>query len=296
VAGISVIGGGEAGIHFIRHFRARDKNTPITLIDKGDYYFQKNNLFSWLAEKSQCEIIKLADFSQEFSVEFIKGKVEKINPARKKIYLKNEKPFEFDRLIVATGAISKNLSIKGSLREGFSYLSEVEPFSIRDSIKVYADVIVFAATSLGVSLAYALSLLSENVKLLANNLDFLGIHKQHVFNIFKEKKVDIYRAVTIEEVIGEVRIKATRISLPKVIASGVVLVDSGFTPNREFIDTSLNAESGFLTNNNGIYILGDAANGALNRQSIFYFNNCRARQQAEQLADYIATGVYPRDL
>ena len=284
---LCIIGAGEAGINLIKELRSLDKDLRISFVDKRDYYFTRKDLFLWWAAKSPCQIIKLEDFAKDWDVQFIKAKVERINFNNRKIFLKDKEAIEFKELVISSGAKSKDLFIKGDFREGFFYLSGVEPFLIKDLLKISSDTIVFASTILGIRLAIYLSFLNLEIKLIAQNLSFLGNYQTRILEFLKEKNIDIYLDATIEEVFGESMVKATKVSLPKVLSSQLVFVDSGFIPNRKFFDAQITVQDNFFTNYERVYFLGEVNNEAIENERFFIFNTQDARAQAHCLAKYL---------
>jgi len=289
VANITVIGAGEAGIHFIKEIRSLGDDSKIVLIDKRDLYFERRNVFNCWMPKGECRIIHFNDeFCLEHSLEYIKAVVERINPSTKKIFFKEHPSIDFDTLIVASGAVSNDLSIRGDFREGFFYLSDIDPLNTRDYLNISKDIIVYASTILGVRMALFLSSLGKDVKLIAGDLDFLGGYKQRFMDLFKDRQIDTYLNCRIEEAIGEGSVKAVRITLPKVFSSQIVFVDSGFTANRIFSDSGINIRDNLYTDYDGIYVLGEAANSSIDKDKFFINNAETARRQARSLAYHIS--------
>ncbi|MCM8823880.1 MAG: NAD(P)/FAD-dependent oxidoreductase [Candidatus Omnitrophica bacterium] len=284
---ICIIGGGEGGISLIKQLRILDKEVKIRLIEKEDYYFRRRDLFKWWAGLGKMEIFKLKEFAQTLNFDFVKAEVERINFNRRKIYLKEMESIDFDILVICSGVKSKDLSIKGDFREGFFYLSEVKPIVIRDYLKLFTDILIYCSTILGIKLAFYFSYLKKDIKFVAKNLDFLSQYKDIIFNKLSERKIDIYLNSTIEEVIGEATVKATRISLPKVFSSQLVFVDSGFIPNRDYLETNLVTNNFFFTNYLGVYLLGDVNNPYIEKEYFFAFNTDNVEKQAQLLANHL---------
>jgi len=294
VKNITVIGAGEAGIHFIKKIRSADKNSRIVLIDKRDLYFQRSNIVNCWIPNGQCAITRFDDeFCSAYSLEYIKAVVERINPNTKKIFLKEHPSVDFDTLIIASGAVSRDLYIRGDFREGVFYLSDIDPLITRDYINISKDIILYVSTILGVRIALFLSSLGKDVKLIAENLDFLEGYKQSFVNLFESRGIDTYLNCRMEEAIGERSLKAVRISLPKIFSAQVMFVDSGFTAGRILSDSGISIDESFYTNYDGIYVLGEAANKNIGKDKFFMNNADQARRQARLLAHHIARTDMP---
>ncbi|MCM8773719.1 MAG: NAD(P)/FAD-dependent oxidoreductase [Candidatus Omnitrophica bacterium] len=284
---ICIIGGGEGGINLIKQLRSVDKEVKIRLIERGDYYFRRRDLFKWWAGLVKMDIFKLKEFAQTLNFDFLRAKVERINFNKRRIYLKEGESIDFDTLVICSGVKSKDLSIKGDFREGFFYLSEVDPIVIRDYLKLFNDILIYCSTILGVKLAFYLSYLKKDIKFVAKNLGFLSQYKDSILNKLLERKIDIYLNSTIEEVIGEATVKATRISLPKVFSSQLVFVDSSFLPNRDYLEIELVTDKFFFTDYPGVYLLGDVNNPYIEKEYFFAFNTDNVEKQAQLLAKYL---------
>ncbi|MEK9726508.1 MAG: NAD(P)/FAD-dependent oxidoreductase [Candidatus Margulisiibacteriota bacterium] len=105
MAKIVVIGGGFAGLNFVKH--VSNKNDEILLIDKTNHH-----LFQPLLYQVATAVLSPADiavpirdvFRNHKNVKVLMGDVRTIDKVNKKIVLKSKKVFEFDYLVVATGA------------------------------------------------------------------------------------------------------------------------------------------------------------------------------------------------
>ncbi len=288
---ICIIGAGEGGVNFIKEVRKLNSDISLKLIDKRDKYFKRKDVFSYWASLSKLEVISLDGFCKEYSVEFIQAKVERINPNTKRIFLKDSPSIEFDTLIIASGLSSKDISIKGDFKGGFYYLSDISPIEIKDYLKISSDILIYTSTSLGLQLVLFLSLLQKEIKLIADNLDFLGSYKERFYNLFKEKNIDVYCGVSVEEIIGETLVKAVRISLPKVFSSQLVFVDSGFSPNRNFFDEEVTPRNVFFSPYRDIYFLGDVNSLNIDKEYFFIDNFKETQIQAVSLAKMLILDI-----
>ena len=292
MANITIIGAGEAGIHFIKEVRSLKDNSKITLIDKRDFYFERRNILNCWIREDGCTITRFNDeFCSKHSLEYIKAVVERINPNTKRIFFKGHSSVDFDILVIAIGAVSKKLSIKGDFREGFFYLSDINPIDTRDYLGISKDVTVYASTILGIRIALFLSSLGKDVKLITGNLSFLGEYKERFIDLFRSRKVDIYFNCRIEEAIGESSVKAVRITSPKFLSSQVVFIDSGFTAPKIFSDSDIDIKDDFHSNCSDIYVLGEAANKSIGDEKFFINNAQNIRIQARSLAYHICRGA-----
>ncbi|MDD5195221.1 MAG: FAD-dependent oxidoreductase [Candidatus Omnitrophica bacterium] len=287
---ITVLGAGCSGLALSEELRHKSSDLKITLIDKEAYSFDKKQLVSSL---SFTERVDLSAFCHNTNIEFVQARVEKINPSRKKIYRKDAEPLDFDVLVMATGLSSKKLEIKGDYRDGFFYLADMEPFKLKELLKISAEATVSISTMLGLRLSYALKAYGKEVSVIAANLDFLGDSKDRVLAQLKEKNINVYRDAVIEEVIGEGAIKAVKISPLKVFSSQLVFIDSGYCPAIDLFEGEAQIKDTFFSNFQDIYFLGDATRQNIAEESFYAFNRQEAAVQAHLLADYFLGGPMP---
>jgi NADH dehydrogenase FAD-containing subunit len=287
---ITVLGAGSAGMSFIKSLRGRNKDIKITLIDKGKYYFDRKKFIETLNTK---EYLSLADFSNANNVEFIQEIVTRINPERKKIYFKEKEPIDFKVLVIAAGVKSKNISIKGDHREGFSYLSDIELFIMKDLLKICDEAIGYVSTILGIKLAFALKLLTKDVRILADSWEQFASSKEKIIGSLEKNNIPFHLGVSIEEVIGEGQVKATKINPLKVFSSQFVFIDSGFTPNLGFFEEGIETKEDMTTNYADIYVAGDANAKNISEDYFYLFNQEEAQTQGALLAHYLLDGRPP---
>jgi NADH dehydrogenase FAD-containing subunit len=286
---ITVIGAGISGLSFIKALREKNKAIKITLIEKNKCSFDKNKFIRLLDTK---DYINLQEFAAGQKVEFIQETVVKINPERKKIYFKEKELIDFQSLVVASGLKSKDIAVRGDSREGFFYLADIELFAIRDLLRMCDEVIGYVSTILGLRFALSLKALGKEVRLLGSNWDFLSGQKEKVVNFLKEKNIDVHLGVSIEEVIGDACVRATKINPLKVFSSQMVFVDSGFVPNLSFFEPGL-IPQGITANYENVYVIGDANAPGIEQDCFYVFNHAEAMAQAVKLSECLVTGVHP---
>ncbi|MFA5008341.1 MAG: FAD-dependent oxidoreductase [Candidatus Omnitrophota bacterium] len=280
---IAVLGAGEAGITFMKKIREKNTGIKLTLIDKNAYYFDKAKFINSLDLKGY---IDLKDFSKENNITFIQDVVERINLKQKKIYFKQAEPIDFEALVVASGAKSKSIPFKGERREGLFYLSDINPFELKGLLKLSSELIVYVTTFLGIKLCVSLKSAGKDVRVLGDNWDFLGSLKEKVVSFLNDKQINVHLNVTVEEVIGEGQVKATKISPLKVFSSQMVFLDTGFSSNLDFFEVPINITN-MLTEFEGVFVAGDCTKRDIENDYFYAYNSEEARIQAELLSEFM---------
>ena len=298
VNAITVLGAGEAGITFIKKIREKNPDIKLTLIDKNAHYFDKSKFIRSMDLKAY---VGLKDFAQEHNVTFIQDTVERINPKQKKIYFKQSDATDFETLVVASGAKSKSIPLKGERREGLFYLSDINPFEFKSLLKISSELVVYVTTYLGLKLCALLKSAGKEVRVLGGNWDFLGSNKEKVVDFLAGKQINVHLNVTVDEVIGEGQVKATKISPLKVFSSQMVLLDTGFSPNLDFFEAPIKITNMFIYESvpsvdgvpqeasplEGIFVIGDCGRMDVENDYFYAYNSDEARGQAELLSEFI---------
>ncbi|MCF7870628.1 MAG: NAD(P)/FAD-dependent oxidoreductase [Candidatus Omnitrophica bacterium] len=296
---ITVIGAGLAGSSFLEALRKVSQSIEVTLIDKNDFYFPKDQLSKDPVDLKKIK--KISQWARDAGFNFISARVDKISEKRKKIYLDNSKKVEFKNLVVASGALSKRIDIKGTRKEGFFYLSEINPYDLKTLLKIHNEVTLSAATLEGIKFSLLFKSLKKEVRIVAADLDFLGPDKEKIIDFLKRQNIEIHLGYKLDEVIGERAVKAVKIkkeknsfkedeSFPvKLFSSQLVFADSGLKPNLGFLDSSgIDLETKcFFSKYGQIYIAGDAANAELEGQKSYRGNKAKVERGSAALANYI---------
>lgn len=288
---LTILGAGIASQVLIKKLRQENASCKIALIDKNNYYLSKEDLINRPGDISRR--IDLEQWAQSLDVEFINDKVERVNPQRRKIYFKQNQVREFTKLIVATGLISKKMTLKGEHREGFSYLSGIDPLKLKGLLRISGEVCVYVSTWLGLRLAISLASLGKEVTIVSYSLDFLGQEKEKIIGLLNEKNISLYMNSFIEEAVGEGMIKAVKISPLKVFSSQIVFIDSGFSPNVTFFEEEVRLHETFFTDFEDIYFLGDINSQDIEKEVSFTSNYENAKQQATIFSEFLLKGIRP---
>lgn len=248
-----IIGGGPYSRALVEEIKNRDKEIPITVIDKNCFSFDKRCLFDF---KLTPEKLDLISWAKERKVTFLNQFVKTIDPQRKKIYFKEGASFSYKNLVVATGLISKKLSIRGEHLKGVFYFSEINPVDFLDCIKISQEVIIYASGILGMILAQQISNLGREVRIVVNERQVLGERENSILSALEQKGVMVYYRESITEAIGEGSLKAVKISGKKIFSSQMLILDTPLLPALDFFNGEVYPKGKYFTNFPEIYFLG----------------------------------------
>lgn len=269
---IHILGAGVAGFNLAKKLKENNFSGEIFLIDKRKYYFERKSIFSLLTD-NKIEVIDLKKVSSKLGINFINKEVVRINFSKKKLFFKDGGVSDFDNLVIATGLVSKDLSfLKGKNYEGVFFLSHIEPFFVRDYLRMSKEITIFSFTFLGIKLAFFLSSLKKEIRLFLSTPFAI---KRKLLKSLTSQGVNIHFE-KIEEIIGEKEVKAIKTEKGKFFSSQCVFVDSGFKPNSKLFDYSLNFSY--------VYLLGDVKNKEIEKKYFFFKNNYFCQEEANRLA------------
>jgi NADPH-dependent 2,4-dienoyl-CoA reductase/sulfur reductase-like enzyme len=122
-----ILGGGGAGLAAADMLRREGYDGPLTMISADDSapYDRPNLSKDFLAGTASDDWIPLRtpDFYKDRRIELVlSSRVSALNLQQRRIQLENDKTYEFDALLIATGAEPVRLTIEGATDSQISYL------------------------------------------------------------------------------------------------------------------------------------------------------------------------------
>lgn len=108
---IVVVGGGYAGLSFIRRIRQHNRHLPITLIDKNPYHTMLVETHQVAAGSRPADSI-LVPFDQVGGFRFIRAEVTGVDTEQKRLST-TAGPIEYDRLVLALGSVDHDFGVPG---------------------------------------------------------------------------------------------------------------------------------------------------------------------------------------
>lgn len=294
---IALVGAGAAGRAFLERAGFLKKKIKIIFIDKNDFYFPKRKI-----SRNPVDSKNIVKLDSSFGFDFICAKVEKVREKAEKIILDDGGKVVFKNLVIASGAVSRKLEVKGCQKEGFFYLSEINPQALKPLLKINNEISVFVNTRSGIDFSLFLNSLGKEVRVISPGLEFMGEAEEEVINILEKKKISLYLGYVLTEIIGEKGVKAVKAEkkfknssnqgakpLTKVFASQLVICDSRIKPDLGFLDDqeAIFAKKSFFTSYNNVYVIGDAGESGLLNQTYYRGNCLRAKEEGGFLAEYL---------
>jgi 3-phenylpropionate/trans-cinnamate dioxygenase ferredoxin reductase subunit len=196
-----------------------------------------------------------AGFYDEHDIELrTSSLVTAIDPTGRSVTLSSGEQIAYDRLLLATGATPRRLSVPGADLEGVHYLRSVEDADqLRQAIGPSVQVVVIGAGWIGAEVAASARQVGAGVamvELAAVPLErVLGPEVGAVYrDLHRNHGVDLHFGVGVEAIVGSQTVEAVRLSDGTVLAATAVVVGVGVTPRVEL------AEAAGLTVNNGVVV------------------------------------------
>ena len=151
---VVVIGGGIAGLEFIRH--ASNLPIDITLIEPKSYMTCQALLPEFLSGKVSEEDInvKIRPYCDEIGVEFIRDWAERID--NNVVLTKKGRSIEYDILVISTGTSLNYYGIKGA-EETYSIHTFEDAVKTKKALEKAEKVVVIGSGATGVEVACELS-------------------------------------------------------------------------------------------------------------------------------------------
>lgn len=270
---IVILGNGFAGVSALETIQRHDRGTQVTVISREDCgFYSPASLFAYLegrVEKPNLFLRAKDDYAR-LGVSAIFGrKVLQLEAAQKAVYLDDGTKVSYDRLLIATGASSLTLDIKGVTHRG---VFKLDTLADAEGIMAHGgrQVVIVGAGRIGVELASVLQQKGAQVTLVEMMPTILpGVFHPEIAHIALEQLlahgVQVRLGEKIVEICGDPveGVKTERGDIP----CDTVIMAVGRRPNVDFVDShqvSLGEAGGILVDEHlrsteDVYAAGDCA-------------------------------------
>jgi 3-phenylpropionate/trans-cinnamate dioxygenase ferredoxin reductase subunit len=196
-----------------------------------------------------------------------------VDPNAAEVILSAGEPVAYDRLLLATGAVPRRVSVPGAELAGVHYLRTVaDADALREAITSAGNVVVIGAGWIGAEVAASARQLGVEVALVEMSSvpleRVLGIEVGSVYReVHAEHGVDLHMGTSVDSFRGAGRVEEVRLSDGAVLPAEVVVVGVGVRPRAELaeaaglvIDNGIAVDEYLASSAPGIYAAGDVAN------------------------------------
>ncbi|MFA5363105.1 MAG: FAD-dependent oxidoreductase, partial [Candidatus Omnitrophota bacterium] len=210
-------------------------------------------------------------FYKDNGIELVLGrKVSHVLPKKNRVVCEDKTNFDYDVLLIATGARPRIPEIKGIRKAGvFGFRTLQDVKEIQSLLPVVKCVCVMGGGLVGIAAASALRRRAMEVKVVVSSSSILSRVFDPGSSALIQKRledngIEFVIRQDVSEIIGEGDIKAVKLSSGKIFAASLVVAGKGVEPNigaaQESgiqINTGIPVDAFMRTNIGNIYAAGD---------------------------------------
>lgn len=273
---IIIIGNGAAGIEAAKTIREKDKEVEIFIFTDEPYHFYSRiHLSTLIGDMSDIDDILIFQPSwyeeQKIQV-FLDTPILSIHPEKKYIQDITGKTYEYDKLIIATGAHPFLPPIRGIEKDGVFFLRNLnDALNIRKFRQSCESAVIIGGGILGIEAASSLNKSGLDVTLveladhlMPSQLDLEGANMlQH---LLEKRGIQFRISVKTKQFQGNSSLCSVSLGNGEEIPAQLAIISTGISPNIEFTkEAGLQVNKGIIVNNNcqtnfpDIYAAGDVA-------------------------------------
>ena len=274
---ILILGGGQAAVYAASEFRQHDKDSIVTIFSEENYLPYERPPLSkdFLVNKKQEEDLLFfsKNFFEEQDINYINKKISKVDLKRKLVFTSDNVNNSYDKLLITTGSINRQLSINNEIDNKIFYLrSLVDAKKIKDEISKVNKITIIGGGFIGLEIASSLSQQNKSVSLIEISNQLMGrIIPFQIANLAKEEHEKHGNKLYIDSKIKNIQnIKGSyKIVLENniTIETEMIIAGIGSLPTIDlFKDSDLEIENGILTDEycqtsiDDVYAAGDVSN------------------------------------
>ena len=277
MAGMVIIGCGQAGGQAAASLRQEKYEGPITMIGQEPYIpYQRPPLskqyLSGEQEKEKLSLRQESFYSEKEINLKLETSVLSLDPHKKELQLENDETVTYDKLLVATGGRPRKLEVDGHTLKGIHYLRNIDDVdAIKTQMNISQNLVIVGGGYIGLEVAsvaikkgLTVSVLEMESRILERvtteemSAFYHQLHTDEGVNILTSTQAKAFKgSETVESVVcGDQEIPAD-----------LVIVGIGILPNTEMAEAAgLETNNGLVvdehcrTSNEHIFAAGDCTN------------------------------------
>jgi 3-phenylpropionate/trans-cinnamate dioxygenase ferredoxin reductase component len=273
-----VVGGGLAGAKAAETLRAEGFGGRVLLIGEEPYrpYERPPLSKQYLRGEAGFEdaAVHSAAFYDQQDIELrTSTQVTELDPTRREVAFASGERLRYERLLLATGATPRRLSVPGCELDGVHYLRTLaDADALRKAVVQGTQVVIVGAGWTGSEVAASFRHLGASVSLVEPTSvpleRVLGKDVGRIYaNLHVAHGVDLRSGVSVEALLGSGAVEAVRLNDGILLPAEVVVVGVGAEPRTDLavraglsIDNGIVVDEFLQTSDPGIYAAGDVAN------------------------------------
>ena len=277
MAGMVIIGCGQAGGQAAASLRQEKYEGPITMIGQEPYIpYQRPPLskqyLSGEQEKEKLSLRQESFYSEKEINLKLETSVLSLDPHKKELQLENDETVTYDKLLIATGGRPRKLEVDGHTLKGIHYLRNIDDVdAIKTQMSTSQNLVIVGGGYIGLEVAsvaikrgLTVSVLEMESRILERvtteemSAFYHQLHTDEGVNILTSTQAKAFKgSETVESVVcGDHEIPAD-----------LVIVGIGILPNTEMAEAAgLETNNGLVvdehcrTSNEHIFAAGDCTN------------------------------------
>jgi 3-phenylpropionate/trans-cinnamate dioxygenase ferredoxin reductase component len=272
-----IAGGGLSAARAIKSYRQAGGEGRVTLVGEEPTLPYNRPALSkkyLRGEKTETPYVEDETFYRDHDVDLLLGtRAVAVDPAARTLTLSDGSRLGYDRLLLATGATPRRLSVPGSNLDGvFSLRTIGDSAAIRDAAGDAERAVVVGGGFIGMEAAASLHQLGLQVTLIhlgRGLFDQLGSAElsEELAALYREHGVDLLLEHEVAGFGGDGALEHVETKNGLRIAADIAVVGVGVVPNVDFLagsgvdlDNGVLVDERFETSAPGIYAVGDVAN------------------------------------
>ena len=273
---IAIVGGGLTSARAIKSFRESGGEGSIALISRDStlpYHRPPLSKKFLRGETAEEPLVEDEAFYRDHGVEvMLETSVERVDTRERVLDVDGER-LGYRKLVLATGAWPRQLSVPGADLEGVHTLRTVgNSKAIRDAAAAAEQAVVVGAGFIGMEVAASLRQIGKEVALVHLGrwlFDQLGVEQlsDELAALYESKGVQLVLGNEIEAFHGNGRLERVTTKNGKEVEAQLAVVGIGVEPVTAFlegsgieVDNGIVVDQQFRTNVEDVYAAGDVAN------------------------------------
>ena len=277
VTKILILGGGQTAVYAASEFRKHNKESIVTIFSEEDYLPYERPPLSkdfLMNKKKEDEFLFFSDnFFEEQNVNFINNKITKVDFKNKLVFSNDNSEFSYDKLLIATGSINRQLRVNDEIDNKIFYLRNLDDAKkIKDKISKVSNIAIIGGGFIGLEIASSLNQQNKSVSLIEISKQLMGrIIPSQIANLVKGEHEKKGNQLYIDSKIKNIKKtdESYKILLENdiTIEAEMIIGGIGSLPTLDlFYESDLEIENGILTNEfcetsiKDVYAAGDVSN------------------------------------
>jgi 3-phenylpropionate/trans-cinnamate dioxygenase ferredoxin reductase subunit len=271
----AIVGAGLTGTSAAEALRGAGFDGRIALLgDESDLPYERPPLSKQRLRgeiPKEGVLLRNAEFYAINAIELRLGDaVVRVDPAERYVEPARERRLAYDKLLIATGATPRRLTIPGHRLQGIHYLRTLDDCEhIRERLEQQPRVLVVGAGFIGCEVAASARQVGCDVVLVGQGLPLEHVLGHEVGEIYaayhRSQGIELKTGEAIVEFRGSGRVEEALLSDQTTVSCDLVILGIGVSPSLEVVPKGMELENGIVTDEfcrtsvENIFAAGDVA-------------------------------------